>query len=134
MNIGKSMRREPAPLENGGGGVSGGAVLLAALAALCVVSLSLLSLARLSASEALARKAMDEAAGYYDACLAADSDIAALRAAGRETAFEAEYGISAAQDLHVAVDIHEDGSYTVLSWKAVSRGDWAPDGALGVAP
>ena len=134
MSIRTNMRREPAPLENGGGGVSGGAILLAALAALCVVSLSLLSLARLSASEALTRKALDEAAGYYNACLEANADIAAMRSAGLEKRYEGEYGISAAQDLHASVLIRGDGSYEILSWKAVPRGDWEPDGTLGVAP
>ena len=116
-------------------GFSGGAILLCAVSALCVTALCLMALSRASASQRMARRAADEAAGYYAACMAADADIAAERAAGHASAvpFEGDYAISDTQSLHVEAEIGPGKAYRILEWRAVPVSDWAPDTGLGVA-
>lgn len=118
--------------DGGGTGFSGGAVILCALAALCVVVLNLMAATRAEASMRLARAAADETAGYYGACLEANRDIADLRASGKDWALEKTYRISDAQELTVRAGA-SGGAVTVYEWRSVPSGTWSGDQRLDVA-
>lgn len=106
--------------------------MLCALAALCVTVLNLLAISRAEASMRLSQAAADETAGYYAACLDANSDIAKLRTEQADGAFEKTYRISGAQELIVRAGM-SGGNYTIYEWRSVPSGDWSPDPALDVA-
>lgn len=112
--------------------LSGGAILLCTLAALCVIVLNLLAISRVNASFRLAQAAAGETAGYYQACLEAERDLAAARETGDAVLFQKTYRISDVQVLTVEAEIF-GGDYTVRTWQAGANPyDWTPDQDLDV--
>lgn len=112
--------------------LSGGAILLCTLAALCVIVLNLLAISRVNASLRLAQAAADETIGYYQACLEANRDLAAARETGDAISFQKTYRISDAQALTVEADV-SDHDYQIKIWQAgVNLYDWTPDQELDV--
>lgn len=126
-------RRPPDGAIGKTGGISGGAVLMCAAAALCVTALCLLSLARVQASSNLTEKAFAEASGYYDALLAANTDIADARLDGVEGTFRKTYPISDTQLLVVEAGITQDGRCSITECRAVPADTWSADSRLHVA-
>ena len=126
-------RQAPEPLEKTGIKLSGGSVLLCALAAVCVTALCLLAAARSGASMRLSQAAADVSAGYYAACLEANRDIASARENGDIAGIDRYYDISDRQALHVSVMFQPDGRYDILEWQSVVNGAWEPDTGLDVA-
>lgn len=127
-------RQGATPRDESPGGLrlSGGAILLCTLAALCVIVLNLLAISRVNASFRLAQAAADETAGYYRACLEADRDIAAARETGDAVLFQKTYRISDVQVLTVEAEISGQ-DYTIRTWKAGDNShDWTPDQGLDV--
>lgn len=129
----KSFRSEPEPLQDSGIKLSGGSVLLCALAAVCVTALCLLAAARSGASMRLSQAAADVSEGYYSACLEANRDIANARENGDIAGLDRDYAISDKQALHVSVIFGPDGRYEISDWQAIVNSDWSPDTSLGVA-
>lgn len=118
--------------NSGGPRLSGGAILLCTLAALCVIVLNLLAISRVNASFRLARTAADETIGYYQACLEANRDLAAARETGDTISFQKIYRISDAQVLTVEADV-SDHDHRIKTWQAgMNLYDWAPDQELDV--
>lgn len=117
-------------------GVSGGAVILCALSALCVTALCLMALSKASSAAAISEQTAAEAAGYYAACLDADTDIADIRSRNMDGSllFERDYMISDTQVLRVRVSIGPGVDYEILEWRAAPVSDWSPDTSLDVAP
>lgn len=118
--------------SNTHGFAPGGAIILCALAALCIVVLNLMAVVRVGASERLSAAAANETALYYQACLDANTAIANASHDGFSGVLDQTYRISDAQALHIEVSI-ENGAYEIREWKSVSTGDWDPDQTIDVA-
>lgn len=131
-NMKSMFRREIKEPDPPAGGISGGAVILCALAALCIVTLDIMAAARVSGASRLTQASVQATEAYYAACLEANRDIADMRSAGTDVAVSRDYPISDTMSLHVRFRV-SGGSYEILEWRSVNTGAWEPDTGLDVA-
>lgn len=113
-------------------GSGGGLLLLCAACALCLSVLAMLAMSSARAHKAASDACLAETAGYYAACLEADTWLALYRNGGESGRFERSFVISDAQDLHVVADVLEDGTVTVVTWAPVPSGGWETDDIIEV--
>lgn len=106
---------------------AGGAMLVTAMAALCMASMSMLAMASAREASRLSLKCAEPAMAYHAAKFEADRDVAAARAA-RDGTLDKTYKISDSLELHVTAVI-EDGTADVI-YKAMPAGGWAPDDGM----
>lgn len=126
--------------EKNKGGITtvGISSLLTVFAVLCLVVFALLTVSTAQAARTLSDKTADAALGYYEADLAAERTLAALRSGTVPDGVEKDgeifcyrHPISDTQIL--AVEVRVDGSdYTVLRWQAVSAANWQANDRLPV--
>lgn len=107
-----------------GSGSSSGAMLLMAMAALCLAVFSMLAMSSARAHRNLSDACLSETAGYYRACREADADLAGIRAAGLAGDYEFAYAISDMQELAVSYSVDADGSYEIHEWAPRPAGKW----------
>ena len=107
-----------------GNGSSSGAMLLMAMAALCLAVFSMLAMSSARAHKNLSDACLAETTGYYKACYEADADLAGLRSAGLDGEYEFTYVISDMQELVVSYSVHPDGSYEIHEWAPYPAGEW----------
>lgn len=112
--------------------------LLVIFAVLCLTVFALLSISTVRADRALSEKAAASAKGYYQADLAAETTLAALRAGERPEGVTEEHGvftythpISDTQTLVVVVAV-TGTEYEILRWQTVSTADWQASDHLPV--
>lgn len=113
-------------------GAGGGMLLLCAVCALCLAVLAMLSMSSARAHKAASDACLAETAGYYAACLEADQELAAWRAAGNTGIFERSFRISEAQDLHVRAVAYMDGHLGIETWAPVPSGGWETEEIIEV--
>lgn len=115
----------------------GGVSLLVVFAVLCLTIFALLSLTTVRADSRLADASAQAVLDYYAADREAQEILARLRSG------ELPEGVSAmgetysyacpitdSQDLEVEVELHLDGSYTILRWQAAASGGFDLDGGM----
>ena len=118
--------------------LTGGSMLLTAVAVLCLVTFSLLALSTARAGRRLSIRSQEAVAAYYRADCRAEEILARLRAGEMPEGVTEENGVFTylcpiSQDRTLQVQVRMDGSnYTVLQWQAVTSGSWQADDSLPV--
>ena len=113
--------------EGGGMLGAGGMMLLVAMCALCLAVFAMLAMSAAMRHKASSDACLAETAGWYEACLEAESQLAADRASGAPGTYEYTYWISDAQELRTSYEILADGSWRIGMWATVPSGDWEQD-------
>jgi len=117
----------------------GGSSLLTVFGILCLTVFALLSLSTVLSDKRLSDSSIAAVENYYAADVRAEEILAQIRQGdvpeevsveGRTYSYTCP--ISETQDLSVVVRAEEDGSYTILSWEAVSTLVWESDSGLDV--
>lgn len=105
-------------------GSSLGAMLLMAMAALCLAVFSMLAMSSARAHKSVSDACLSETAGYYEACALADAELAGLRSSGSTGEYDFTYPISDMQDLRVSYRIYDGGRYDIYEWAPYPAGEW----------
>lgn len=113
-------------------GAGGGMLLLCAVCALCLAVLAMLSMSAARAHKAASDACLAETAGYYAACLEADTAIAGWLSDGNTGIFERSFAISGAQELHVIAISPGDGRFEIDTWAPVPSGGWETEEIIEV--
>lgn len=113
-------------------GAGGGMLLLCTVCALCLAVLAMLSMSAARAHKAASDACLAETAGYYAACLEADTAIAGWLSDGNAGIFERSFTISDAQDLHVIAISCGDGRFEIDTWAPVPSGGWETEEIIEV--
>ena len=117
----------------------GASTLLVIFAVLCLTVFSLLSLSTAQSRSRLSAAAAENTRAYYQAACRAEEILSALRMGDLPDGVEViddiyRYScpISDTQVLLVAVQLRENGSYSLLRWQSISTTVWEAEDAITV--
>ena len=114
----------------------GAGMLLVSFAVLCLVAFAALCLSSASAEDRLSRASAETLLARREADAEAEAILARLRAGEvpegvRQENDVYDYTVPFAPDRELQVSVRRAGeTYTVLSWRVVSTGDWKADDRL----
>lgn len=122
------------------GGIPGAASLIAVAVVLALAAFAAMCLATASADQRIVFRMLDADDAWHEADAAARRTLAVLRT-GQDVEgvsrtgnlCEYETPVDGNRSIYVRVDVRDDGTYEILSWRTARSSEWTPDQQLHVA-